>query len=394
MSATGVQPLERLDQAADHADFSLVLGGPLYQAFRRARLSGDTLELLHRRIVAIVLFAWLPLAILALVAPPAVPVPIPFLRDCDALARFLVALPLLVWAELVVHERTAGVARNFLTRGIIAPADVPRLQAALRSATRVRNSAAIELGLLIFAFTVGHWIWRTQVALTTSTWYAVVDSAGWRLTPAGYWYAFVAIPTFQFILGRWYLRMGIWAWLLWRTSRLPLRLTCTHPDRTAGMAFLGQNRQIVHATLGIIGGAGAVEVDLGKLELRVLVAEERRGMVQIVARALRVGPQPDLGQSALQVAGQGRQRLGDEGCAAPILGIRVGIFVGERLVEAIGLGVVGERPGTRIDARQIKGGEEAIDFRALRDRLLQRRDGHLVVAGLVGAEPLFEGEFG
>jgi hypothetical protein len=241
MSATGVQPLQRLDQAADHADFSLVLGGPLYQAFRRARLSGDTLELLHRRIVAIVLFAWLPLAILALVAPPSVPIPIPFLRDCDALARFLVALPLLVWAELIVHERTVGVARNFLTRGIIRPEDVPRLQASIRSATRVRNSVAIELGLLIFAFTVGHWIWRTQVALTTSTWYAVVDSAGWRLTPAGYWYAFVAIPTFQFILGRWYLRMGIWAWLLWRTSRLPLRLTCTHPDRTAGMAFLGKS---------------------------------------------------------------------------------------------------------------------------------------------------------
>src|SRR4029078_13023470 len=139
MSATGVQPFERIDQAADHADFSLVpraqgaahgdfawvLAGPLYQAFRRARLSGDTLELLHRRIVAIVLFAWLPLAILALVAPPSVAIPIPFLRDCDALARFLVALPLLVWAELIVHERTVGVARNFLTRGIIRPEDVP-----------------------------------------------------------------------------------------------------------------------------------------------------------------------------------------------------------------------------------------------------------------------------
>src|SRR4029078_7812416 len=159
MSATGVQPFERIDQAADHADFSLVLGGPLTQSFRGARLSGDTLELLHRRIVAIVLFAWLPLAILALVAPPAVAIPIPFLRDSDALARFLVALPLLVLAELIVHERTVGVARNFLTRGIIRPEDVPRLQASIRSATRVRNSVAIELALLVFALTLEqrHW---------------------------------------------------------------------------------------------------------------------------------------------------------------------------------------------------------------------------------------------
>lgn len=240
MSATSVQPFDGIAQAADKPDFSLVLGGPLYQAFRRARLSGDTLELLHRRIVAIVAIAWLPLAILATVAPPAVAVPIPFLRDCDAQARFLVALPLLIWAELIVHERTLGVARNFLARGLVSPDDTPRFHAAIRSATRVRNSVALELGLMAAAFTVGHWAWRTQIALTTSTWYALVDAGGWRLTPAGYWYAFVAIPMFQFILARWYLRLGIWAWLLWRTSRLPLRLTCTHPDRSGGLSFLGK----------------------------------------------------------------------------------------------------------------------------------------------------------
>ena len=39
----------------ESTDFSLVLGGPLYQMFRRAHLSGDTLELLRRRIVFIAL---------------------------------------------------------------------------------------------------------------------------------------------------------------------------------------------------------------------------------------------------------------------------------------------------------------------------------------------------
>lgn len=45
-------------------DFSLVLGGPLFQLFRRTRLSGDALELLRRRILAITLFTWLPLLFL------------------------------------------------------------------------------------------------------------------------------------------------------------------------------------------------------------------------------------------------------------------------------------------------------------------------------------------
>ena len=34
-------------------DFSLVLGGPLYQLMRGARLAGDTLQLLRRRIVVL-----------------------------------------------------------------------------------------------------------------------------------------------------------------------------------------------------------------------------------------------------------------------------------------------------------------------------------------------------
>ena len=49
----------------DPYDFSLVLGGPLYQLVRRAHLSGDALELSSPRIVPISLFAGLPLLILS-----------------------------------------------------------------------------------------------------------------------------------------------------------------------------------------------------------------------------------------------------------------------------------------------------------------------------------------
>ncbi len=47
-------------------DFSLVLGGPLYQLFRKAHLEGDHVELLYRRMFVIALLAWLPLLLLAL----------------------------------------------------------------------------------------------------------------------------------------------------------------------------------------------------------------------------------------------------------------------------------------------------------------------------------------
>ena len=88
-------------------DFSLVLGGPLYQLFRRSHLAGDALELLHRRILFIPLFAWLPLLILSLIGGHAMGggIQIPFLHDIEAQVRFLVALSLLIAAEMIVHLR-------------------------------------------------------------------------------------------------------------------------------------------------------------------------------------------------------------------------------------------------------------------------------------------------
>ena len=49
----------------DSPDFSLVLGGPLYQLLRRAHMAGNALELMRRRVVVISLFAWVPLLVLS-----------------------------------------------------------------------------------------------------------------------------------------------------------------------------------------------------------------------------------------------------------------------------------------------------------------------------------------
>jgi hypothetical protein len=63
----------------------------------------------------------------------------------------------------------------------------------------------------------------------------------WHLTPAGFWYVFISIPILQFIFLRWYLRFFIWYRFLWQLSRIDLHLVPTHPDRCAGLAFLGKS---------------------------------------------------------------------------------------------------------------------------------------------------------
>src|SRR5689334_21419617 len=92
---------------ADPHHFSIILGGPLFQLLRRAHMTGAALEMLRRRIVVISLFAWLPLLLLSLLGGEFLRgrASVPLLLDLQVHARFLVAMPLLILAEYVVHAR-------------------------------------------------------------------------------------------------------------------------------------------------------------------------------------------------------------------------------------------------------------------------------------------------
>ena len=229
------------DLLRDSRDFSLVLGGPLFQLLRRAHMSGDALELMRRRAIIIPLFAWLPLLVLSTLEGHALggSVAVPFLRDVDIHIRFLAAMPLLIVAELVVHQRMRFVVKQFLERGLV-PANASRnFEAAIASAFRLRNSVRAEVVLIVIVYLVGiSLVWRHYTALSTATWYATPTAAGMSLSLTGWWYGYVSLPLFQFLLIRWYFRIFIWTRFLWQMSRIDLSLVPTHPDRVAGLGFL------------------------------------------------------------------------------------------------------------------------------------------------------------
>lgn len=229
------------DLREEPVDFSLILGGPIFQLFRRSHLAGDDLELLHRRLLIITLVAWLPLLLLAILGSSGGAVSrISFLHDVEVHVRFLIALPVLIAAELIVHSRIRPAVRRFVERRIVLPQDLTRFHSAIDSAVRLRNSVAAEVGLLLVVYTFGLWLWQIRIAVEAPTWYAN-PGGRWHLTPAGFWYVLVSIPILQFILLRWYLRLFIWFRFLWQVSRIDLNLIPTHPDRCAGLAFVGKS---------------------------------------------------------------------------------------------------------------------------------------------------------
>jgi len=222
-------------------DFSLVLGGPIFQLLRRWHLTDDTLGLVHQRIIVFSLFCWLPLLLLSALESKALggTVAVPFLLDLEVHVRFLVAIPLLIAAELVVHRRLRFVVKQFLERNLIPENAMTRFDAAVASVFRLRNSVLAEVLLMAFVYIVGILIiFRHYVVLETATWYATPSGTGSKLSFAGMWYGYVSLPIFQFLLCRWYFRIFIWARFLWQVSRIDLSLLPTHPDRVGGLGFL------------------------------------------------------------------------------------------------------------------------------------------------------------
>jgi hypothetical protein len=299
----------------DPPDFSIVLGGPLFQLLRRSHLEGDHQELLFRRLVFFVGITWLPLFLLAAVLPFAGSAGrLAFLRDIEVHARFLVAIPAFIVAEVIVHSRMLPVVRRFVERRIISLADLPRFYGAVESAFKLRNSIPLELVLFAAVYTVGLWRWHSRFGIEAAAWYAM-PGGRWHLTPAGFWYVFVSIPILQFILLRWYVRLFIWFRFLWQVSRMPLNLIPTHPDRAGGLGFLG----VISYTLGpILFAQGAMLA--GLIASRVLYNRENLLSFKMQAASFVVffvfvifGP---LLMFASQMAGTRRKGLADYGLLA------------------------------------------------------------------------------
>ncbi|MBY5427471.1 hypothetical protein [Rhizobium leguminosarum] len=241
-------PTDGVKPCVKSADLSLFAGGPLKKLLFRTRHSEDNMAVRRQLVgIALALLAWLPLLGLSGWEGHVFGgnVAIPFLHDVEVHVRLLLALPLLIVAELVTEARLRPVPQQFIERELIPEKAMTRFKSAIESAMRLRDSAFAEVLIIAFVYGAGILIWRRYVVADTATWYATPFPDGLRLTLAGTWYAWVSLPIFQFILCRWYFRLFIWARFLWRVSRIRLKLVPTHPDGLAGLSFLSNTLRVL-----------------------------------------------------------------------------------------------------------------------------------------------------
>jgi hypothetical protein len=252
------------------ADAGPFEGGGWFRLLDALGLAGDAPAQVRRSLLVVVGVAWLPMLVLAGVEGRLVGdrVAMPFLLDVGAQVRLLIALPLLLLAKAEVRRRMPTLLRQFTQRGLVPEAQRSRFDAALTQAQRHRDARLPELLLLALVGGIGIVAWRHHLMSDPQAWYAATGKDGSALSWAGLWYACVALPIVQFLMLRWYYRLGMWALLLWRISRLPLDLIAGHPDRAGGLGFLAGVGQ-VFAMLALAHGALAA----GMVVQRILFAQ-------------------------------------------------------------------------------------------------------------------------
>jgi len=214
---------------------------------------------------------------------------VPVLYDVEVHLRFLAALPLLIVAELIVHQRMRLIVRQFVERRLIPDPALPRFSEAIAGAFRLRNSFAPEVVLIGFVYFVGVMIvWRQGIALsTTATWYGMP----------------------------WYFRLFIWVRFLWQVSRINLTLMPTHPDRVGGLGFLAN---VAYAFVPLAAAHGIMLA--GPLANRIFyvgakLPQFKAEIAMLVATLSVVVFGPFL-VFAPQLASAKRQGLGDYGTLA------------------------------------------------------------------------------
>jgi hypothetical protein len=207
--------------------FSL-LGGPLNEAGRRLGLVRGT----NTVRLGLVLGVGLWLVVMALAALGGIGGSLFHLSVVGVHARLLLAIPLFFMCESWVDPRAAAWVAMIADTGVVPAGSAAGLNAEVARANRRANAWWPEAAWLLMA-----------IALEVSgarllTYGATEVTSPDKTSMAAVVYFRVAVTAFRFLVFRWEWKLVLWAWFLWRVSRLHLRLIPGHMDRSGGLGAL------------------------------------------------------------------------------------------------------------------------------------------------------------
>ncbi|WP_198014449.1 hypothetical protein [Methylobacter marinus] len=162
----------------------------------------------------------------------------PLLRHFGVHVRFLLAVPLFILGEGMLHQQSTTLTPYFLTSGLVQSAQRQDFVNIIRGITRLRDRTLpwVLITALIVAWTILGSVTAGSDLGHEVNW-ASIGGAG-RLGFGGWWFMYVSRPIFIALLAAWLWRLILMFILLKRIARLDLAIVPTHPDGAGGLGFL------------------------------------------------------------------------------------------------------------------------------------------------------------
>lgn len=193
-----------------------------------------------RRAVFFALLTWLPIVVWAAYMNRIWPgtVDDPLLRHFGVHVRFLLAVPLLILGEGMMHQLSTTLIPYFLTSGLVQAAQRQDFVNIIKGITNLRNRTLpwVVIAVLIVAWAVLEPVTAGSELDHEVSW-ALSGGSG-NLGFGGWWFMYVSRPIFNVLLAAWLWRLVLVFLLLKRIARLDLAIVPTHPDGAGGLGFL------------------------------------------------------------------------------------------------------------------------------------------------------------
>ncbi|MGB8478488.1 MAG: hypothetical protein WCE63_06560 [Acidobacteriaceae bacterium] len=224
-------------RAATRAEFSLVRGGPFYRLEQAVGLIRPKQWNLGRRITTLLVIAWVPLIVITAVSNPSGMHSLLF--DARVYARLFIAIPALIVGGVVIDGYFGAVLAHIRQANLLDPANEGQMDRVLEQLKRLRDALLPELIILLLMALDIRFNMSNHGVLDTTPWLGRWSGETYHFTPAAWYGLAVGAPLWNFLLG-----LALWRWLMWaffvfKLSRLHLNLVASHPDKRGGLSFLG-----------------------------------------------------------------------------------------------------------------------------------------------------------
>ena len=219
---------------------SLVRGDLLFRLQRKIGLIPENGLGIGRRAVFWSLLAWLPIAVWAWQKEYLLPVDggEPLLAHFGINARLLLAVPLFIVAEGMMHSTLTTLLPRLVSSGVVPPGQLDRLRSVLSDIAQLRDS--VLPWIAIFAALASFFLFSRPSEVPHELSWAKDQADGAGMGLGVWWYLYVGRTIFLTLLLAWLWRLALLFMLFKRIAGLELSMVPTHPDRCAGLEFMAR----------------------------------------------------------------------------------------------------------------------------------------------------------